>query len=131
MKHLKTFNESKEELQKFCDDNLAYLLDDGFYIYHFNNYIYSTSTYEYTISLLRNKLPRRFNYNDIKYDFIPFIQIFNDKYEVSYIKFEGYRPNIFNINPISEFTIDEILNEKDYNGSDISGSLVKITWTLK
>jgi hypothetical protein len=34
MKHLRRFNESlKEELQDFCETNLAYLIDEGFRIY--------------------------------------------------------------------------------------------------
>jgi hypothetical protein len=34
MKHLRRFNESlKDELQDFCETNLAYLIDDGFRIY--------------------------------------------------------------------------------------------------
>ncbi len=128
MRYLKRFNEKiviNKELEKFCEDNLAYLLDEGFYTY------IEYSGNEYSINLLRKKLPRRFIYDDIKYDFIPFIQLFNDKYEVSYVRFENYRPSVFNISPLREFTIDEILNEKDYKGLDISGSLVKITWTLK
>ena len=31
MKHLRSFNEGlKDELQDFCETNLAYLIDDGF-----------------------------------------------------------------------------------------------------
>jgi hypothetical protein len=34
MKHLRRFNESlKDELQDFCETNLAYLIDEGFRIY--------------------------------------------------------------------------------------------------
>lgn len=74
-----------------------------------------------------------FNYDDIKYDFIPFIENFNNKYGIKdYIKFDNYLPVTLNKNIfISEFKLYEILNEKDFYGSPISGYLTCITFKLK
>jgi hypothetical protein len=42
MKHIKLFNEKIEtdielDLVKFCDENLAYLIDDGFDFFYYNS----------------------------------------------------------------------------------------------
>lgn len=106
MKHLVYFNESKESKQSkilndFCLDYLAYLLDYGFKINivtrnhnpsdpsSFNS---TLSDSEYRISIknsyasfgTRNK---KFTWESVKDEIVPFIEILNEKYKVNNIKF--------------------------------------------
>ena len=94
MKHLRRFNESvegKEELQEYCEMNLAYLIDEGFFID-----VHSNSGGYYNI-ILRKSLTTNgngvhtsyFKWNDIKDHYIPFILRIQKKYKLSsdYINF--------------------------------------------
>lgn len=82
MRHLKRFNESinnsLEEVKKFCNSNLAFLIDAGFKVEVFD---YTNSPI--TIVLSKATDPREKNklykWNDVKYDFIPFIELLSTK----------------------------------------------------
>ena len=93
MKFLRKFNESlegQEELQEYCEMNLAYLIDDGFFMdisLHGGTYI---------IILRRSLTTNRhgvhtsyFKWDDIKDHYIPFILRIQKKYKLSsdYINF--------------------------------------------
>ena len=101
MIYLKRFNESKEdvflkELQKFCNDNLAYLIDAGFVIVvrEFENDIFGNEYKKggYAITIMLNSLyidvnsnTDKFKWSDIQDDFIPFYTILKNKYELEYV----------------------------------------------
>jgi hypothetical protein len=80
IKSLSIFNESTFnefiyktpliELKKFCNDNLAYLIDDNFIIKIGTTRIYENHRLEI---ILEKKGGEKFTYNDVKDDFIPFI----------------------------------------------------------
>ncbi len=80
MKYLKKFFENnvnfKENLLKFCNDNLSYLLDEGFEV--------SVSEFDdcYTIFIQLRKNPFYFYYKNIKNDFIPFFEFLRIKYSI-------------------------------------------------
>jgi len=79
MKYLRKFFESsnkKEELLNFCNENLAYLLDEGFDVY-INDFV---ECYVIFISLKRK--PFDFYWKDIKNDFIPFFEFLRIKYSI-------------------------------------------------
>jgi len=84
MKHLKRFNEDiltdnfKEELQDFCENNLAYLLDEGTEI----QVIESPGGWSelHLIRILLNE-PKR--WNEIKDHIIPFLTRLDNKYEIN------------------------------------------------
>ena len=82
MKYIKKFFESfgdskiKEDLQKFCNENLVYLFDDGFKIR------IDSFTECYVIKLYYNKYPFSFYFRDVKNDFIPFFEFLNSKYTI-------------------------------------------------
>lgn len=104
MKHLKKFNESLdkvaalevyrkkqlEELQEYCEMNLAYLIDEGFFM----DISLHGGTY---IIILRKSLTTNqhgvhtsyFKWDDIKDHYIPFIQRIKNTYKLSsdYINF--------------------------------------------
>jgi RNA recognition motif-containing protein len=93
MRYLKKFNESAsqevsiEELVKFCDEYLAYLKDSGFDISItkpadvLKKY---TSHLNYIIIRLFKKgnTNYKFDWSEIKYDFIPFFEILSIKYKL-------------------------------------------------
>lgn len=93
MRFLRKFNESlegKEELQDFCEMNLAYLLDEGFFI------DISLQGGTYIIILRKQSITNRygvttpyFRWSDIKDHYIPFIERIQKKYELAsdYISF--------------------------------------------
>lgn len=86
MKYLKKFNESKsdkaEEIKKFCEENLAYLLDVGFELGYYEN-IFTFKTVEYPLTIhLSKRNSGIFKWSEIVDDFVPFLQILNSKYEL-------------------------------------------------
>ena len=82
MKYLKPFNENtdnfKEELQDFCDNNLAYLLDEGTEI----QVIESPGGWS-ELHLIRILLDQPKRWNEIKDHIIPFLTRLVSKYEIS------------------------------------------------
>ena len=91
MKHLKRFNEKiqwnkdRPELLEFCEDNLAYLLDKNFAVsvrlYPMRNNTYSGGIRdEGYISIYPNRHGVTFKWNEVKDDFITFLEMLIIKY---------------------------------------------------
>lgn len=86
MKYLKKFNESVDnDIKLFCNNYLAYLLDDGFKIVYYNraNGIEVDIVKPTNASLLDVIGLQIFSWNDIKDYFIPFIETLKDTYVIS------------------------------------------------
>ncbi len=92
MKHLRKFNEDiiswnkdREELEKFCDENLAYLKDDRFDIKVRIPRVRSSDSYHLEISISRDPHceSSTFKWDDIKYDFISFLHELIRKYNLN------------------------------------------------
>lgn len=92
MRHLKRFNEaffSKDkdsqivlsELQYFCENYLAYLIDDGFGI----RVRHGSREDRVRIEFYKDDVhfPVPFNWNDVKDHYIPFYQMLSKEYEIS------------------------------------------------
>lgn len=126
MRYLKTFESKTEEedIRKFCEDNLAYLIDSGFRI--IVDIVWQDMNY-YDIYLIKDKLNDSFQWSDIKYDFIPFFEELNKKYEIlpvsnltgyvnvkdtGYVKFKTKR---YTGQSLFCFSKDDILNDKIVN----------------
>ena len=83
MIYLKKFNESnstkKDEILKFCEENLGYLLDSGFGV------IVVERADDLNIEFDRgdNKL---FKWEDIMDDFVPFLELFDMKFGLKKLK---------------------------------------------
>jgi hypothetical protein len=103
VKHIKPFNESKEnlveELQDFCETSLAYLLDDGYNVSLFiRDKVKYPGKNHVIVSLGLPKTPSsalfyggRFHWNDVKDYYIPFLQMLQRRYELqSYLGDTGY-----------------------------------------
>ena len=127
MIYLKNFNESNydiTEIQEFCNNNLAYLIDDGFKINIQTNATSGVSSlmdYEYRISIknsydnlgTRNK---KFSWESVKDEIVPFLLVLNDKYEVSQeyyknVPKDGIKFTISN-NPEQKFRTDKNFRTK-------------------
>ena len=85
MKHIKPFNENvdnfKEELQDFCEANLAYLMDDGLKIDLLG--VVSDSYMIVHISLKKS------TWESIKDHMIPFLTRLHNKYELMTVPSRG------------------------------------------
>lgn len=86
MKYLKTFERSyyfnPDEVRKFCEDNLAYLLDTGFVVKTNNNLT--------NIHISIKKRGKEFKWDDIKYDFIPFLELLHNKYKIQFGDYSNF-----------------------------------------
>lgn len=93
MRYLKLFNESndtfEDELQEFCNNNLAYLIDMGFKVI-VTNYYGHDSQRCYQVKLYKNVKGSYvyYTWDDINDDFIPFLTILNKKYIITEIKMD-------------------------------------------
>ncbi len=93
MIYLKSFNENKvnfiDNLKIFCDDYLAFLIDNGFIVR-----TYSKKN-DYCIEIIKGWRGGRsisvtdFNWDEIKDDFIPFFEILSSKYTIDDCNFRG------------------------------------------
>jgi hypothetical protein len=133
MEYLKRFLEKVDDLQKFCNDNLAYLIDEGFNV----EVTYGLGREKYTcieITKIQDINSRKisvFNWEDYKQDIIPFIEYLYEKYNFdSTIEFIGIRKqDIIKIaEPEFSFYKRNKLNDK-LEMIDIKYSLRKIYLT--
>lgn len=135
MKHLKPFNESKEnlkeELQDFCDNSLAYLYDEGYTIsLSVRDQVKYPGKNHIVVSLglpEENHVPttygngyQKFNWQDVKDYYIPFLQLLVRRYELQpYL--DDTAQVYLQFNTISGFrylTLDAVINDRtglDYN----------------
>jgi len=83
MIYLKKFNESsstkKDEILKFCEENLGYLLDSGFGV------IVVERADDLNIEFDRGD-SKLFKWEDIMDDFVPFIELFDMKFGLKKLK---------------------------------------------
>lgn len=110
-----SFENKYDLLKEFCDENLAYLKDVGFFYSVdesvVNNYDYNQ---EVCIKILRKDL-NEFTWEDIKYDLIPFVQLARRKYSMKR-KFRIYTDKYNSISGYrSTYRIET--NEKDIEKS--------------
>lgn len=124
MKYLKKFNESnsdrEEEIKKFCEENLAYLIDAGFNLRYRDYPDYEIADHEnieLTIDLVKDTA---FKWGEIVNDFVPFLQILDDKYGLVKLKPTSKRDKyskkcsiVFNeSNFVYRYTLDDLVNDR-------------------
>lgn len=118
MKHLKRFNESKDtDIEKLCDDYLAYLKDAGFIL----NFESIEKYYQWSNCIGISKDKSGFYWEDVKYDLLPFVEAVMKIYNVRSIKI--YTPNkhdrvtqhtyIYSSHKDYSNKIEDFLNEKE------------------
>jgi len=118
MKYLKKFNESKlgDELEAFCQEYLAYLTDGKFECYVNSNDINTHITIldrDYNDINFPGKA-KRFYWNEIEDDFIPFLQILSERYVIAYnnVGLDGYEPQIAPNQFNKGFSIKDVIDGK-------------------
>lgn len=104
MKHLKRFNERSyyfniNVVREFCEESLAYLLDDGLTIRTHDN-----MDNVICINIDSNNLM----WSDVKDSFIPFLIIINDKYNIRRIQHAYSNSSI-------EYTLNDLIDDKFNN----------------
>ncbi len=100
-------NISEKKLKEFSEESLMYLIDSGFKI----EVSFDDKT-DYSIVLSKNN---DFNWEEIKYDFISFIELLNSKYIISTIYFSIFMQGIHSISVgtiLKEDGFDKILLKK-------------------
>jgi hypothetical protein len=125
MKHLKKFNESLQpdeidQLKEFCENSLAYLLDDGYDIsISLRDQVFSHiwSKYPdkpYIIVSLGLLEPRKFYWNDVKDYYIPFLQMLQRRYELlPYLDAAAHIYVCFNTaSGFRYLSLDQVINDK-------------------
>lgn len=123
MKHIKTFNEAitwnpeefKQELKEFCEDNLAYILDDSdLYVTNVSDWDEYSSWQEdlHKIRLSFNRTPKQ--WDEIKDHIIPFLIRLNREYEVNSL----YLDTTLRYN--SKNKIEDLINDKPHFDSTSS-----------
>ncbi len=129
MKHLKKFNESVqddkvEELKEFCNSSLAYLLDEGYEIRYYFSFDFKSVEVHLT-----KRDSSGFNWIDVKYDYIPFLESLTKKYEIkggTTISNPEYVEVLFDMRNIRslKYTTKNILEDDLKN----TPKYLKITW---
>jgi hypothetical protein len=122
MMYLKRFNEASflpkdiSELQYFCENYLAYLLDEGFGIRVRHGSREDRARIEFYKDDVHFPVP--FNWNDVKDHYIPFYQMLSKEYEISTmrncsVKFEYRKPakQLWETEA-KWFTEEEIINDE-------------------
>jgi len=158
MKHIKTFNEAitwnptefKQELQEFCETNLAYLLDDTAELFvtnindwdEYSNWQEDLHKIQLNITVpfgpARNSRRSPKKWNEIKDQIIPFLIRLNKEYEVvnpvhldTIINYNTKNKieDLINDKPSFDSTTDIYsitLYVKDYKGEKPKGFMSKI-----
>lgn len=113
MRYLKRFNESLSEydLKEFCEENLVSLMDNKYNVYVYNKRD-NEDIYPVVIFLGNDDIEESFKWDDIKEDFIPFIELLKTKYTIT--NENGNLPAIIKFNKgynSSDYHIDDILED--------------------
>jgi hypothetical protein len=118
MRYLRKFNESTDggfsDFKKFCEDSLAYLIDDGFRV--------KVDAEDITLSILIHKFSfpnwTKFTWDDVKDDVIPLLEVLKEKYYFNEnISFTG--EDLYYNNFYLSYKYDDILNDNFPLGKDV------------
>ena len=136
MKHLKKFNESLqsdevEELKDFCENSLAYLLDD---VYKVSVSMMDKVKYPekqhiiVSLGLMETWGYQKFNWDDVKDYYIPFLQMLQRRYELlAYLDDSAYVYLQFNtINGFRYLSLDAVINDRTGLDYPLWGINIKI-----
>jgi hypothetical protein len=131
MKYLKRIFESTttEELQDFCETNLAYLLDDGEFDVLVRDDVYGKkfSGIQYMIHIKKSKLGERFKWKDVKEHIIPFLHVLNREYKISRDKIDLH----FVSHGTTAFIVDRVLKEQSPDSIYFDKDLFSISIAIK
>jgi hypothetical protein len=116
MRYIKLFESydfgKEEEVREYFKENIPYLIDKGFSIYSAEYRKFATSgTKKLEITLAKTD-GNPFSWEEVKYDFIPLLEVVSKKYKLSEkILFIGYK-DIDDKSAYNNFrTYDDIIND--------------------
>ena len=117
MKYIRLFEQFEEDLEDFCNNSLAYLLDDGFDLFIVDRAIYLSKPV-LTDNRDYGDDNKAFKWDYVKDDFIPFIELLSIK--CNYKKYEKHNNNIeFFTNDSNAsykyYCIQDLLDDKPSN----------------
>ena|SRR6476620_11660563 len=125
MKYLKLFETKTEELENFCKNNLAYLIDDGFNFSikvsrmaqiqsdkYFNLLVKFIQDTKYDTIVIEKKSfgLNTFNFYDYSDDIITFILFIKEKYKFKSIMYINDRGKVINVK--SDNDVEKMENSK-------------------
>lgn len=84
MKYLKRFNESKKSIKDFCEEYLAYLIDEGFECVYYDTL--NGQERENKIIDIKNVIYSGFFWKDVKNEILPFLEVCSEKYDINCVK---------------------------------------------
>ena len=123
MRYLRRFNESiTDDLRSFCNDNLAYLIDEGFKVK-----VDRTENNQVKIEIHKFYFPNwtKFTWDDVKDDVIPFLDILRDKYsffeDIKFVSEDQYY-NYFNL----EYKYDDVIDDSFTLNKDLDRILREV-----
>lgn len=136
MKYLRKFNESKngwdmienfDNLQKFCNQYLIYLLDEGFELDYDDDEENEVDHIEVYLFKKEYREIVLFTWDDIKDHYIPFLTLLKEKFDVEdyiYFYYADSNDNLFN-SP-EEININTLIDNNFKNVIDIKYICVNI-----
>lgn len=111
MKYLKRYNESVvNDLEVFCEESLAYLLDNGTLKLKVKEYKTRNAIFLQSKVFLTSD---GVSWLDIKEDFIPFIELLSSKYVLRNKNIDFYVVSDNNKEQLNYFHLDEINDDLD------------------
>ena len=130
MKYLKRiFESTTEELQDFCETNLAYLLDDGDFDVLVRDDVYGKkfNGIQYMIHIKKSKLGERFKWIDVKEHIIPLLHVLNREYRINRDKIDLH----FVSHGTTAFIVDRVLKEQSPDSIYFDKDLFSISIGIK
>lgn len=125
MRYLRKFNESTDggfsDFKKFCEDSLAYLIDDGFRV--------KVDTEDITLSILIHKFSfpnwTNFTWDDVKDDIIPLLEVLKEKYSffenIKFVSEDQHHNNFY-----LEYKYDDVINDSFTLNQDLDKILREV-----
>jgi hypothetical protein len=114
-----------EKIKEFCEDNLAYLKDSGFYLTYSSGSKFGDSNFP-VFSVYLRKHSGFFKWGEIVDDFVPFLQILSDRYKLLKLEPTSKRDKhskkcsiIFNdYHYAYRYSLDDLVNDRTSGISD-------------
>jgi hypothetical protein len=131
MIHLETLSafiskNKKNDLEKLCNNHLAYLIDSGYdvSVNEKHSGIYPLKSVHYSIIIVN----KGFKWEDIKYDFMTFLEILTNSYKIDkkHIRFYHKSNNFFFPEMHTDYNKEQILNDNIDSDIEIFQIEIKI-----
>lgn len=130
MKHIKIFEKFNDinSLEEFCNENLINLIDAGFKL-EIKQQTYTPGVLYIILSKVgKNKYQNWFVWDDVKDDYIPFLEVLSTKYSIKEIMRDDVKSSIILITHDSNNRIVDLKDVDKYSSDD---HIINISVTVK